>query len=146
MQQCKILASILLMLSGIDFALAAPVFVQERGVRVSVVDAANDGTALPLRRDQSDKWPANAADRTNAPPIPRSGYWREQVPRQHKPSNPAELPIDLDANYPPSPSYPPGFEPTHLPTIQAPTDEPNPLNPLSPHGNTYSSPSFYNGQ
>jgi hypothetical protein len=80
------------MLSIIDIALAAPVVVQEHEVRVSVVDAAKDGTAMsPLRWDPSDKWLANAADRTNAPSIPRSsdsGHWREQEPRQHNPSSP----------------------------------------------------------
>jgi hypothetical protein len=66
----KILAPILLMLSVIDFALAAPVVVQEHQVS-------------PPR---PDPWPANAADRTNVPPISRSsdsGHWREQEPRQH---------------------------------------------------------------
>jgi hypothetical protein len=56
MQRYKILTGILLMLSVIDFAFAAPVVVQEREVRVSVVDATNDGTARStLRRDQSGK-------------------------------------------------------------------------------------------
>ena len=91
MRWCKIPAGILLMLSVIDIALAAPVPVKEHQVRVSVVDAAKDGTGTSsLRRDPSDKWLANAADRTNAPPIPiprssDSGDWREQEPRQHKP-------------------------------------------------------------
>jgi hypothetical protein len=77
--------------SVIDFALAAPVVAQKHEVRVNAVDAANDGTAtLALRRDPSDKWLANAADRTNALPIPRSsdsGHRREQPeePRQHNP-------------------------------------------------------------
>jgi hypothetical protein len=111
------------MLSVIDFALAAPVVVQEHGVHVSVVNAAKDGAATsPLRRDPSDKWLASAADRTNPPPIPRSsdsGHWREQEPRQHnprprtyskdspEPSNPAP-PIDPYANNPPNPSPAPG--------------------------------------
>jgi hypothetical protein len=124
------------MLSVIDFAFAAPVVVQEREVRVSVVDAANDGTARStLRRDQSGKWPANVADRTDAPLIPRlsdSGYWRKQVPRynpgsrtdSNDPSNPAP-PIEL--NDPPTPDVPPGFESASLlSTNQAPTDSNRP--------------------
>ena len=98
-------------------------------MHLSVVDTANDGAATsPLRPDQSDKWPANAADS-----IPRpsdSGYWREQVPRQHNPrartdsngpSNPVppidknpssqSVPPGIGSIYdPPSPSVPPGFE------------------------------------
>jgi hypothetical protein len=51
MRWYKIFVRIVLMLSVIDFALAAPVAVQKHEVRVSVVDAAMDGTAtLPLRR------------------------------------------------------------------------------------------------
>ena len=229
MQRYKILTGILLMLSVIDFAFAAPVVVQERDVRVSVVDATNDGTTRsPLRRDQSDKWPANAADRTGAPLIPRlsdSGYWRKQVQKHNpesrtdsnEPSNPAP-PIELDdpptpdvppgfesasflstnqaptdsnrpsdiapsidryaSHDPPSPSVPPGFESPYLPTSQAPavsssnrpsssnhppstsvppgfestsfkflpTDELDPLNPSSPHGNTDLNTSPYQGQ
>ncbi|KAI0272018.1 hypothetical protein BGY98DRAFT_180955 [Russula aff. rugulosa BPL654] len=116
MQRYKILTGILLMLSVIDFAFAAPVVVQEREVRVSVVDAANDGTARsPLRRDQSD-----------------SGYWRKQVPRynpgsrtdSNDPSN-AAPPIEL--NDPPTPDVPPGFESASLlSTNQAPTDSNRP--------------------
>jgi hypothetical protein len=168
------------MLSVIDFALTAPVVVQKYEVRISAVDAAKDGTST-----------ASAADRTNAPPIPRSldsGHWREQEPRQHNPSSrtdsndPPEpskpaLSIDLNADYSPSPSpphidpnanSPPSASPPHidpnansppppppppgpestspLPTSQAPTDEPDPLNPSSPHGNTYLNPSLYQGQ
>src|SRR6266852_6404872 len=117
MRRYKILALILLtMLSFIDLALTAPVVVQEHEVRVSVMDTTIDGTATsPLRRDPSDKWPA---DWTNTPWIPRwsdSGHWREHVPRQYnlrsrtdsngspEPSNPAP-PIDPYANNPPSPS------------------------------------------
>ncbi len=88
-------------------------------------DPPDAGTATsPLRRDPSDKWLANAADRANAPPIPRlsdSGHssWREQELRQHnprprtdsddspEPSHPAP-PIDPYANNPPSPSPAPG--------------------------------------
>jgi hypothetical protein len=146
MRSYKIL---LLILSVIDFALAAPMVVQEHEVRVSAVDAANDGAAMSLLRwDPSDKWPANAADRTNAPLIPRSsdsGHHREQEQesRQHdprsptdstgspEPSNPAP-PIDLHADNPPSPPPGPGPGSTSpLPTRQAPTNEPS-----SPHGNT----------
>jgi hypothetical protein len=149
MRWYKILARIFLLLSVIDFALAAPVVLQEHEVRVSVVDAAKGGTATsPLRRDTSNKWLANAADRTNAPLIPRSsesGHWREQEPRQPnprsrtdskgspEPSNPAP-PIDLYANNPRSPSPPPGPGSTSpSPSSRAPTaDEPDPLNPSSP--------------
>ncbi|KAF8502018.1 hypothetical protein F5888DRAFT_1800527 [Russula emetica] len=133
------------MLSVIDFALAAPVVVQEHEVRVSVVDAAKDGTATsPLRWYPSDKWPANAADRTNTPPIlgsSNSGHWREQQPRQHnprsrtdsngspEPSNPAP---PIDSSPPPGPgSNPPS------PPGQAPTDEPDLLNPSSPHDDSH---------
>ncbi|KAN0114077.1 hypothetical protein V8E52_007053 [Russula decolorans] len=149
MRRYKILARILLMLSVIDFALTAPVAVQKHQVRVSAVDAAKDRTAtLPLRRDPSDKWLANAADRTNVPPIPRSsdsGHWREHEPRQHnprprtdskglpEPSKPAPS-IDLNADYYPSPSPSP-------PPPPPPTDEPDPLNPSSPHSNTDLNPS-----
>jgi hypothetical protein len=85
MRWYKILARILLMLSVIDFTLAAPVVVQEHEVRISV-DTAKDGTAtLPLRRDPSDKWLANAADPTNAPRSSDSGHWRGQEPKQHNP-------------------------------------------------------------
>jgi hypothetical protein len=138
------------MLSVIDFALAAPVATQEHEVRVSVGGAANDGAAMspPLRPDPSDKWPANAADRTNAPPIPRSsdsGHHGEQESRQHnprsptnsngspEPSNPNPAP-PIDANNPPSPSPPPGPQAgstSPLPASQASTNEPS-----SPHGNT----------
>jgi len=151
MRWYKILAQILLMLPVIDFALAAPVVVQEHEVRVSVVDAAKDGTApLPPQRDLSYKRLANAQ------PIPRSsdsGHWREQ--RQYslrlrtdsigslEPANPAS-PIGLHANNPPSLSPPPG--PGSTSTSQAPTDKPDPLNPSSPHGNTYLTPSLYQGQ
>jgi hypothetical protein len=154
MRWYKILARILLMLSVIDFALAAPVVIQEHEVRVNVVDAAKDGTA------PSDKWPTNAADRTNTPMIPESsnsGHWRQQKPRQHnprspmdsngspEPSNPAP-PIDINANYVQSSSPPPGPGPTSpSPTSQAPTDEPDLLNPSSPHGNTDLNPSPYQG-
>ena len=114
------------MLSVIDFAFAAPVVVQKRELRVSVVDAANDGAAMALRRGESGKWPTNAADRTNAnaPRSSDSGYWRKHVPRQHhdtprsrtnsnglpEPSNPSP-PIDLNNRPPPSPSLPPVFDP-----------------------------------
>ena len=169
MKWYKILAQILLISSVVDFVLAAPVVVQEHKVRISVVDAAKDGTdTSPLRRrrgrDPSGKWPANAADRTNAPPIPRSsdsGHWREHEPRQHnprprteskgspEPSNPAPS-IDLYANNPPGPSSsPPPPEPgsaSPLPLSQAPTDEPDPLNPSSLHGNTDLNSSHYQGQ
>ena len=97
------------------------------------MDAAIDETATSrLRRDPSDKRPA---DRTNSPWILRSsdsGHWREHVPRQYnlrsrtdsngspEPSNPAP-PIDLNADYPPSPSPPwyPG-SPSRSPTHDAP--------------------------
>jgi hypothetical protein len=127
------------MLSVIDVAPTAPVLVQEHEMRVSVVDAAKDGTAtLPLRRDPSDKWLANAADRTNTPPIPissssDSGHWWEQDLRQHNPRPRRDL------NDSPGPSTSPS------PTSQAPTDEPNLLNPPSPNGNAYLNLSPYQG-
>jgi hypothetical protein len=43
MQQYKILAQVLLMLSIIDFALAAPVVIQDHEVRVSAANTARDG-------------------------------------------------------------------------------------------------------
>ena len=115
MRWYKILARILLMFSIIDFALAAPVVVQERGVRVSVVDPVKDETVTSaLRRDPSDKWPANAADWTNEPPIPRSLDSRpgQHNPRQRgsngspAPSNPAPS-IDSYGNNPLRVSPPP---------------------------------------
>jgi hypothetical protein len=138
---------LLLILSVIDFALAAPVVVQEHELRFSVVDTANDGAAMSLLRwDPSDKWPADAADWTNAPLIPRSsdsGHHREQESRQHDPRSPTDStgspepstpapPIGLHADNPPSPPAGPGPGSTSsLPTRQAPTNEPS-----SPHGNT----------
>jgi hypothetical protein len=100
MQWYKKLAQILLLLSVIDFALAAPVVAQEHEMRVSVVDAAIDGT--------------------NAPPIPiprssDSGHWREHNPR-----------FWADSNGSPESSNPA----PHL------YDEPDPLNPSLPYGNT----------
>ena len=68
MQWYKILARILLLFSVLDFALAAPVVVQEH----EVVDLAKDGLA-------------NAADRINVPRTLNSGHWREHEPRQHNP-------------------------------------------------------------
>jgi len=132
-------------LSVIEFALAAPVVVQEHEVRVSVV-------------------PANAAvDRTNAPPIRRlldsPGHWREQEPRQHHDNprwgtdssgSPEPSNIDLDANNPPTPSLspPPGPGSTSLSPAshwQAWIDELDPLNPSSPHGNTDINSSHHRG-
>jgi hypothetical protein len=167
MRWYKTLARVLLMLSVIDFALAAPVAVREHEVRVSVVDAAKDGIATsPLRQDPSDKWLANAADRANAPPTlrsPDSGHWREQEPRQNnlrtvidsdglpeaEPLKPAPS-IDLNANPPEdqSPRPPPGLGSTFPSlTSQAPTVEHDPLNPepSAPHSNTGLSPSPYQG-
>ena len=165
MQWYRILARILLMLSVIDFALAAPVLVQEHEVRVSVVDAAKDGIATsPLRWNPSDKWLANAADRTIAPPVPiprslDSVNWQEQEPRRYnprprtdsqgspEPSSPASPidPIDLYINTPPSPPLSPGSI-SPLPSSQAHTDEPDPLKPSLPHGNTGLNPSPFQDQ
>jgi hypothetical protein len=122
MQSYKLLARILLILSVINFALATPVVVQEHE-------------------------PANAADQTNAPPIPRSsdaGNWYNLRSRTDsigspEPSNPA--------NNPPSLSPPPGPGSTpSSPTSQAPTDETNTLNPSSPHGNADLNTSLYQSQ
>jgi hypothetical protein len=140
MRWYKILVQILLIPSVIDFALAAPVVVQEHEVRVSVVGAANDRTATSsLRRDPSNKWPANAPD---APPTPilRSSDWRES--RQHNLRSRTDSigspelsnSASLYANNPPTTSP--------SPTNQAPTDEPD----SSPHGNTDLNPSPYEGQ
>jgi hypothetical protein len=103
--------------SVVGFALAAPVVVQEHEVRVSMVDAANDLS---------------------------------------EPSNPAVVPrtiIDLssdDSSSPsPSPSPSPVPDPgsTSLsPTSQAPTAEPDQLNPSSPHGNADLNLSSYQDQ
>jgi hypothetical protein len=129
------------MLSVIEFAaLAAPVVVQEHEVRVSVVGAAKDGTATsPLRRDPSDKWLANAADRTNAPPIPRSsdsGYRGAQEPRQHNPDNPAppiaKPPLDLNVDPIPSPRVGPLAGPSPGPTTSSTSQEPTQHNPALP--------------
>ena len=150
--------------SVINFALAAPVVVQEHGVRVSEMDVAKDGTATSppsLRRDLLDKWLENAADWTNGLPIPRSsdsGHWQEEEPMQHnlrsrtdsngspEPSNPAP-PMDPHANGPsPSPPLGPGST-SHLPK-SSPTGEPYQLNTgtSTPHGNTDSISSPYQGQ
>jgi hypothetical protein len=152
MRWYQTLARVLLMLSVIDFALAAPVAVQEHEVRVSVVDAAMDGTATsPLRQDPSDKWLANAADRANAPPTlrsPDSGHWREHEPRQQtgplKPALSIDLNVDPPEDQSPRPLPGPGSTFPSL-TSQAPTDEHDPLNPgpSSPHGNTDLNPSPY---
>jgi hypothetical protein len=156
MQWYRILAQILPILSVINFALAAPVVVQQHEVRASVVDLTNDGTTTSaLRRDPSFKWPASVADQTNASPISRSsdsGILRGQEPMQHnlrsptdsndlpEPSNPPP-PKDLRTDNAPSPSVPPGF-PASSPMGQAPSDEPN---PSSPHGNTDFNTSPYQG-
>jgi len=130
MRWYKIVARIFLMLSIIDFALAAPVVVQKH----SGVDAAKDGkTTSPLRWDPS----------TNALPTSRSsdsGHWQEQEPGQDdlrsrtdssgspEPGEPPNSPI---ANPPsPSPSLRLGPGSTsRLPTSQAPTDKTDSLNP-----------------
>jgi hypothetical protein len=134
------------MLSVIDFALAAPVGVQEHEVRVSVGGAAKDRIAIsPLRRDPSDKWLANAADWTNAAaalPIPRSSN------SDSDPTLPiAKPPLDLNADPIPSPPLQvgPGHTSPSL-TSRSLTDEPDPLNLPSPHGNTYLNPSPYQSE
>jgi hypothetical protein len=132
MRWYKIPAWILLMLSVIDFALAAPVVAQKHEVRASAEDAAKDGT-LPVPRSSG------------------SGHRREQEPRQHnpgspidsngspKPSNPASS-IDLNAGpaVDQSQSPPPGPGSTTSPSLtsQAPTDKPDSLNPSTRRGNT----------
>ena len=154
MQWSKILTWIPLILSIIDFALAAPVVVQNRGVGISGVGASKDGTATsPLRRDPS----------TNALPTARSldsGHWQEQEPRQHdlvsragpggppEPGEPSNPPIDPFAG-PPSPTLrlDPGST-SRLPTSPVPTEGIDPLNPWpsSLHGNTDSNPPPYQDQ
>ena len=112
----------------------------------------------PVRRDPSIKWPANAADRTNAvpPAIPRSpdsGHWLEQEPRQHNPSTNSNDPLEGRGGSELLPNWDPNNLPFPSPTRQPPTsepptDEPHPLNPSSPltHGNTDLNPSYYQAQ
>src|SRR6266849_4642471 len=68
MQRHKIIARIvLLILSVINLALAAPVLV--RGIRVDVVDVAKDVTTASRKYwNPSDMWWTNAPDRAKTPP------------------------------------------------------------------------------
>jgi hypothetical protein len=112
MQRHKIVAHIiLLILSVIKFALAAPVL--ERGireVRVDVVDVAKDvpaTTASQKHLDPSDRWSTTAvlADRANALRdlgSSDSDYRLEQDLRSHDPRSP------MDSNAYPQPSRPVG--------------------------------------
>ena len=161
MRWYKRLARILLILSVIDFTLAAPVVVQNRALHVSGADDRTDTS--PLRRDPSGKWLANAVDRTNALPIPRSwdsGHWLEQEPRQHNPTEGSggskppplwdlnNLPLPSPTGQPPTNQLPTGEPSTSQPstsqhptskppTSQPPTDEPHPLDPSSTNADIY---------
>ena len=165
MGRYKILARFILMISVIDFALAAPVVVQKRALHVSGEDDGTDTSPLRL---------ANAAYRTNTLPIPRpsdSGHWLEQEPRQHNPIDSGSggskpLPLwDLNDTPPPSPtSQPPtnqlstGEPSTSQPsTSQPPTSQPPhdqgpthdshaALSPSSQLGDAELSPPFYQAQ
>ena len=70
MKRHKIVAQIaLLILSVINFALAAPLVRGLREVRVNLGDVAEGvATALRRRRNPSDTWSTNAADGANTPP------------------------------------------------------------------------------
>ena len=74
MKQHKIAPRIiLLILSVINFALAAPISLERgtREVRTDVVDTAEDVTTVSRKRWlPSDEWSTNAADRANAPQDP----------------------------------------------------------------------------
>ena len=102
MRWYKKLARILLVLSVIDFALAAPVVAQGHEVRISVVDAAIDGKGAPTISG-------------------RSGSTHEQVPREDNPGSSTDSSGSLEPSNPAPHLY----------------DEPDPMNSLLPHGNTY---------
>ncbi|KAF8490341.1 hypothetical protein F5888DRAFT_1128112 [Russula emetica] len=106
MQRHKIVARIILIiLSVINFALAAPLVRGIREVRVDVVDVAEIVTAASRKRwNPSDKWWTNAADRTNTPSSlgsSDSDYQLEQELRPHDPRSP----IDLNPRAPAPPEH-----------------------------------------
>ncbi len=112
MKRQKIIARIvLLILSVINLALAAPVLVRGiREVRVDVVDAAEDVTNASRKRwNPSDKWRMNAADRANTPPSLGSRDSDSDTPSHPlpvgSPPPPAHnnLPLDIDLNKPNNP-------------------------------------------
>jgi hypothetical protein len=95
MNRHKIIARIiLLILSVINFALAAPLVREIREVRVDVVDVAEDVTTTSRKYwNPSDKWSTNAADRTNMPSSlgpSDSDYRLEQGLRPHDPRSPMD--------------------------------------------------------
>jgi hypothetical protein len=103
MQRHKVVVRIiLLVLSVINFVLAAPVL--EHGIRVDLVDVGKDVITASQRRWNSlDKWWTNAApaDRTNTPQsLGSSGfdYRLEQELRPHDPRSP----VDSDTSPQPS--------------------------------------------
>jgi hypothetical protein len=78
MRWCETTSRILLILSIVNFALAAPVAVREiHEVRVNMADVAKDGTGVSHPQTRDDPWTqwstTNAADRTSAPPSPAGG-------------------------------------------------------------------------
>jgi hypothetical protein len=85
MRQLVIVSRIYLVLSIINFALAAPLVTRERHeVRVDVVDIAKDGTAVsqtPSRWDSRDTWSgSNEKDWKDASPGPESSEEPEPAP------------------------------------------------------------------
>jgi hypothetical protein len=119
MRRYKTVARILLTLSAINFAFAAPVAL--RGIHevcVDVVDPSKDGTTTQKTWNLSDERSMNAADSKSASSIPRSldsDHWSEQGPHNARsptdsndvpgPSNPR--PFDINAPPPPSPEQTP---------------------------------------
>src|SRR5258708_6287887 len=146
MRRYKTVAHILLTLSAINFAFAAPVALRGiHEVRVDVVDPSKDGTTTQKTWDLSGERSMNAADSTSASLIPRSSdsdHWSEQGPHNARsptdsndapgPSNPRPL-IDLNASPPLSPDPTPETHPLDLPSTQSniidPASSSQPPNP-----------------
>lgn len=92
MRWYEISSRILLILSVVNFALAAPVAIRDiHGVRVDMADIAKDGTGVSQSQTRGfDPWAqwstTNAADRTSAPPSP------DPVDSEHTEHGFAQLP------------------------------------------------------
>jgi hypothetical protein len=122
MRQYLIISWIHLILSVINFALAAPLVIRERPeVRVGVVDATKDGTAAPQTLSRWGPWDAwsgsNEKDWKNAPPGPDSESSGESDPEPGSNSpllesasnfvnRPSEYSSDSDIPYSTSSDYP----------------------------------------
>ncbi|KAF8490314.1 hypothetical protein F5888DRAFT_1892540 [Russula emetica] len=109
MQRHRIFARIilLLILSVINFALAAPVLVRGiREVRVDVMDVAEDVTPASRKRwNPSDKPWTNAADRSDTSPglDSRDSDNSHPLPVGSPPPAHNNLPLDMDLNATPQP-------------------------------------------